>query len=166
MACTLHVSWDEKLTGYDFGPQHPLAPIRVKLTMELAAAFGVLTRDQVTVAAAGPASDAELELVHDPRYIEVVRQAGELRRRSQRVRRCQHAAQARPRHRRRPDLRPHARGLGSGHRGDARRRASAVGTAPRAHAASIAGGLHHAMRASASGFCIYNDPAIAIAVAA
>ena len=31
------------------------------------------------------------------------------------------------------------------------------------HGASIAGGLHHAMRANASGFCIYNDPAIAIA---
>ena len=30
------------------------------------------------------------------------------------------------------------------------------------HGASIAGGLHHAMRASASGFCVYNDPAIAI----
>ena len=30
------------------------------------------------------------------------------------------------------------------------------------HGASIAGGLHHAMRASASGFCAYNDPAIAI----
>ena len=31
------------------------------------------------------------------------------------------------------------------------------------HGASIAGGLHHAMRGSASGFCAYNDPAIAIA---
>ena len=30
------------------------------------------------------------------------------------------------------------------------------------HGAGIAGGLHHAMRASASGFCVYNDPAIAI----
>src|SRR6202044_4273135 len=30
------------------------------------------------------------------------------------------------------------------------------------HAANIAGGLHHAMRRSASGFCVYNDPAIAI----
>jgi acetoin utilization protein AcuC len=31
------------------------------------------------------------------------------------------------------------------------------------HAVSIAGGLHHAMPGAASGFCIYNDPAIAIA---
>ena len=31
------------------------------------------------------------------------------------------------------------------------------------HAANISGGLHHAMATMASGFCIYNDPAIAIA---
>src|SRR4051794_35985383 len=31
------------------------------------------------------------------------------------------------------------------------------------HAANIAGGLHHAMASAASGFCVYNDPAIAIA---
>jgi hypothetical protein len=31
------------------------------------------------------------------------------------------------------------------------------------HGASIAGGLHHAMRGNASGFCVYNDPAVAIA---
>src|SRR3712207_2311574 len=31
------------------------------------------------------------------------------------------------------------------------------------HAVNIAGGLHHAMRARASGFCVFNDAAIAIA---
>ena len=41
--------------------------------------------------------------------------------------------------------------------------ARAVWTSGAQHGASIAGGLHHAMHASASGFCVYNDPAIAIA---
>ena len=76
MVCTLHVTWDERLTSYDFGPQHPLAPIRVKLTMELAREFGVLDRDSVTVASALPASDDELQLIHDPGYIDVVKRAG------------------------------------------------------------------------------------------
>jgi acetoin utilization protein AcuC len=31
------------------------------------------------------------------------------------------------------------------------------------HAINVAGGLHHAMPAAASGFCIYNDPGIAVA---
>jgi acetoin utilization protein AcuC len=40
--------------------------------------------------------------------------------------------------------------------------ARAVWQGETSHAVNIAGGLHHAMRRSASGFCIYNDPAIAI----
>ncbi|HYT25319.1 MAG TPA: acetoin utilization protein AcuC, partial [Actinomycetota bacterium] len=36
-------------------------------------------------------------------------------------------------------------------------------TAGPRHAFSPAGGLHHAMRDRASGFCVYNDPAVAIA---
>jgi len=27
----LTLVWDERLTGYDFGPGHPLAPVRVEL---------------------------------------------------------------------------------------------------------------------------------------
>jgi acetoin utilization protein AcuC len=41
--------------------------------------------------------------------------------------------------------------------------ARAVWSGESLHAANISGGLHHAMASSASGFCIYNDPAIAIA---
>ena len=41
--------------------------------------------------------------------------------------------------------------------------ARAVWTSAAQHGASIAGGLHHAMAGNASGFCVYNDPAIAIA---
>ncbi len=163
MACTLHLSWDEKLTGYDFGPQHPLAPIRVKLTIELATAFGVLASEHVSVQAAPPASDAELELVHDPGYLAAVRYAGGLRYDDSgtpvEVRTLlQHGLGT-------PDD-PIFAGM---HEASALIAGATLG-AVRAvwagaaqHGASIAGGLHHAMRASASGFCIYNDPAIAIA---
>jgi acetoin utilization protein AcuC len=163
VTCTLHVSWDERLTAYDFGPQHPLAPIRVKLTMELAQAFGVLTRDGVTVTAADSASDAELELVHDPAYIAVVKKAG---------------AMAAGRDGERVDaavLLAHGLGtpddpvFGGMHEASALvvgatlAAARAVWSQAAQHGANIAGGLHHAMRTNASGFCIYNDPAIAIA---
>ena len=164
MICSLHVAWDEKLTEYDFGPGHPLAPIRIKLTMELARAFGVLSQDDVKVAAAPPASDAELQLVHDPRYIAVVKAAGALA--------AGHG----------PGPSPDAGtllacGLGTADdpifahmheasalvAGATLAAARAVWSGSAAHGASIAGGLHHAMRGNASGFCIYNDPAIAIA---
>ena len=41
--------------------------------------------------------------------------------------------------------------------------ARAVWTGEVAHAFNAAGGLHHAMPARASGFCVYDDPAVAIA---
>ena len=49
MTCTLHVAWDDRLTGYDFGLSHPMAPVRLKLTIELARAFGLFQLDQVSV---------------------------------------------------------------------------------------------------------------------
>ena len=163
MTCTLHVSWDEQLTEYDFGPQHPLAPIRVKLTIELARAFGVLSQDEVTVIGATPATDAELQLVHDPGYIDVVKAAGAM------------ASEAGAPSVDAGTLLRHGLGTADdpvfGHMHEASALvAGATLAAVRAawsgaaeHGASIAGGLHHAMRGNASGFCIYNDPAIAIA---
>ena len=40
--------------------------------------------------------------------------------------------------------------------------ARSVWSGATAHAVSVAGGHHHAMRANASGFCVYNDLAVAI----
>jgi acetoin utilization protein AcuC len=163
MTCTLHVSWEDKLASYDFGPHHPLAPIRVKLTIELATAFGLFSADHVTLQAAPPATESELELVHDPGYIDTVRYAGGLPADMSGAR---------------PDItRLLSHGLGTAddpvfagmHEasslvvGATLAAARAVESGTTLHGASIAGGLHHAMRASASGFCVYNDPAIAIA---
>ena len=156
MACTLYVAWDDRLAGYDFGARHPMAPARVELTVELARAFGLFAEAGVSVQGPVPATDAELELVHDPRYIAEVRLAGGDR----------------------PDA-PMLGFFGLGTEDDpvfpgmhdasalvagaTLAAARAVWTGAAQHGASIAGGLHHAMRASASGFCVYNDPAIAIA---
>ncbi len=152
VACQLLVAWDDGLIGYDFGPGHPLAPVRVELTIALARAFGVLDDPAVTVTAPPPATDEELELVHDPGYIDAVRRAGQTGR---------------------PDVR---HGLGTPDdpvfprmheasalvAGATLTAARAVWTGQAEHGANVAGGLHHAMRSAASGFCVYNDPAIAI----
>jgi acetoin utilization protein AcuC len=153
----LHLSWDEQLAGYDFGPGHPLAPVRVELTIALASALGVLSADQVTVAAAGPAAAGDRELVHDPEYIAAVRRAGD-------------GDGASPGWLLRYGLGTPDDPVFSGMHAASALVAGATLAAARAvwedsalHGANIAGGLHHAMRASASGFCVYNDPAIAIA---
>jgi hypothetical protein len=50
MTCTLHVAWDEQLADYHFGPDHPLGPVRVELTMRLADEFGLWNQPGVTLA--------------------------------------------------------------------------------------------------------------------
>src|SRR2546423_8050038 len=149
MTCTLHVAWDERLVGYDFGPSHPLAPVRVALTMALAGELGVLGEPGVTVAEPPPATDAELEFVHDGEYLAAVR-AGRpspvfgLGTPDNPVFPGMHEASA----------------LVAGATVAA---AAAMFSGRAQHGINVAGGLHHAMRRAASGFCVYNDPAIAIA---
>jgi acetoin utilization protein AcuC len=152
MSGPLTVAWDEALTQYDFGPGHPLAPVRVALTMELARQLGVLSEPSVTMVSPPPATDAELATAHDDDYIEAVRRAGRSLA---------------------PDLRY---GLGTSDdpvfegmheasalvAGATLAAGQAVWSGSALHAASIAGGLHHAMRRAASGFCVYNDLVVAI----
>ena len=149
------VVWDERLRAYDFGPGHPLAPIRVELAMRLAREFGLF--DHPNVEMLGPVPLAELEdllRVHEPGYVEAVQRAS-----------------ADPRQ---VDLR---RGLGTsdtpvfaGMHEASMRVAGATLTGARAllegrveHAVNLAGGLHHAMPGAAEGFCVYSDIGVAIA---
>ncbi|MBB5625522.1 acetoin utilization protein AcuC [Sphaerisporangium krabiense] len=151
MSRSVQVVWDDRLISYDFGPGHPLAPVRVELTMALARELGVL--DKVAVTGCVPATDDELALVHARDYIAAVRRVS--------------ASGA-------PDL---FHGLGTPDNpafagvheasalvaGATLAAARAVWTGEAEHALNVAGGLHHAMPGLASGFCVYNDPAVGIA---
>jgi acetoin utilization protein AcuC len=155
MACTAHLAWTDRLTGYNFGPGHPLAPIRVELTIELARNLGVLDAEGLQVRPPEPATDAELELVHDPEYVAAVRKAG-----------ATGALEAAARFGLGTPDDPIFPGMHEASAliaGATLAAARAVWTGSAGHGISIGGGLHHAMRGHASGFCVYNDPAIAIA---
>jgi acetoin utilization protein AcuC len=156
VTCTVHVAWDERLIGYDFGPGHPLAPVRVELTMELARSFGVLSGPGVEVTAPGAASDAELELVHRPDYIAAVRRAGGSALQDGSLLRYGLGTADDP-------VFPGMHEASALVAGATLAAARAVWSESAGHGANIAGGLHHAMAGNASGFCVYNDPAIAIA---
>jgi acetoin utilization protein AcuC len=156
--------WGQPCSLYDFGRDHPLRPERVFLAVELIRATGLLERPGVEVQAPISATDEEIALVHDAGYIELVRRAG--------------AAAGRPWDAAR-ELGPEGRkaGLGWGDNpifpgmheatawvvGASLAAARAVVSGGAHHAFNPAGGLHHAGRARASGFCIYNDVAVAVA---
>ena len=151
MAHRTRLVWDDCFTAYDFGPSHPMGPLRLALTTRLAQALGVL--DHVEVVSPGIASDAVLSTVHDPGYVAAVRAAS---------------------------LDPTAadgrRGIGTEddpafvgmHEASARivqgtvDVCDAVWTGAADHGVNYCGGLHHAMATHAAGFCIYNDIAVGI----
>jgi acetoin utilization protein AcuC len=155
--------YDERLASYDLGPQHPLQPERFTLAIDLMEAYG-LFEDSERPDRTGPlmhriALDdierADIELIHDPSYVDAV------------------VGASRDPHRFRS-----SHGIGPGdtppfhgmHEASMLVCASTTtalrrvieGDARRGFA--IAGGLHHAHHDRAAGFCVYNDPAVAMAV--
>jgi acetoin utilization protein AcuC len=152
----VEIVWDDQLTAYDHGHGHPLRSVRLELTMALARQVGVLDRPNITFRPPTFASDDVLELVHDPLYVGYVKRV-----------QPDQIVDAAGRH----------FGFGSGDNpvfarmheasalvsGASVMAAQAVWERRADRAVNISGGLHHAMRDHASGFCVYDDPAVAIA---
>jgi acetoin utilization protein AcuC len=153
------VVWDDALLEYDLG-DHPLDPVRVELTIALARSLGVLDRPGVRVEPPEPADEATLQLVHRPEYLAAVKAAGR-----------EPGAGAdwgrgfpswglgtvdNPIFERMHEASAHVAGATVA-------AVEAVWRGEALRAVNIAGGLHHAMPGRASGFCVYNDPAIGIA---
>ena len=148
------VVWDPAMLGYDLGGAHPLHPLRWELTWSLARSLGVL--DGVEQFAPTPATDAELAGVHTPAYIAAVRAASGPVDRG--VRDGFGHGLGTPDNPIFPGMHDSAALIAGG--SIAAARAIADGRVDRA--INIAGGLHHAMPDRASGFCVYNDAALAI----
>ncbi|MET0800020.1 MAG: acetoin utilization protein AcuC [Actinomycetota bacterium] len=140
--------------GYDHGPGHPLRPQRVALTWDLIAEYGLDRASGVTRIGATAADDETLRRVHTQEFIEATRDAGH------------GVAGAWGRFGYGPGDNPifdqmHEAGALVAGASVAAARAVLAGEA--AHAFNAPGGLHHAMPSRASGFCVYDDPAVAIA---
>ncbi|KJY16305.1 MULTISPECIES: acetoin utilization protein AcuC [Streptomyces] len=144
--------WDEAVTGYDFGPSHPMDPVRLALTMGLVRAFGLDRAMEVRAAPA--AGDSTLRLVHREDYVAAVREVSAD-----------------------PGVADGSYGLGTVDdpafrgmheasaliAGQSVAGAEAIWRGEAEHVVNFAGGLHHAMPGGAAGFCVYNDASLAIA---
>lgn len=149
------VVWSAEYLAYRWSDDHPMNPTRLDLTMSLSSQIGLL--DGIEIVEPASASDEELLRIHTPAYIEAVKRAPDkglaivhpdevvhgLGSDDNPVFRHMHEASAM---------------LTGGSLTAARQIAS--GQARRA--VSIGGGMHHAMSDWASGFCVYNDAAVAI----
>lgn len=145
--------WDEQYLKYKFSDWHPMHPCRLELTHRLSQQLDVFASGNVRIEPPAVAEDSVLSTVHDQGYIDQVR-AVSLD----------------------PTRSAEEFGLGTEddpvfagmHEAAARIvggsviAADAIMDQETVRAVNFAGGMHHAARSKASGFCIYNDAAAAI----
>lgn len=151
---TTALIWNDEELKYDFGPDHPLKPIRVQLTVDLIRAVGLDRGEGVVTLERDPFSVDDLLALHTEDYVDAVMRLSKS-----------------------PSWRGDMRyGLGPGDTpvfggmheasmevcGASVAAARAVWEGTAIHAFNPAGGLHHAMPDRAAGFCVYDDPAAAI----
>lgn len=147
------VTWDPAMTAYFFGDYHPMHPSRLDATARLATDLGLFEGDHVRVDQPHVADDATLLTAHSRDYIDSVK-----------------AVSADP------TLKIPGSGLDGEdtpgvaglHEAAARLAggselaAESLVDGTTVRAVNFGGGMHHAHRDHASGFCVYNDCAVAI----
>ena len=139
---------------YNYGPTHPLRIPRLKLTYELIRGYGLLDLPSVRFIPTAKANEEELALFHSKEYLDALKKANDgcweedgyfygLG----------------------PGDNPIFRGLYSWSlltTGATLQAVDFVANGEGEVAFNIAGGLHHAMKSRASGFCYINDPVVGI----
>lgn len=153
MTCNASFVFSDSYLNYHFHSDHPFNQLRVVLAKELLEAVNTLQPSDMIEPR--QATDAELELFHDKAYIQAVKQAstGKL-----------------------PEEKGLEFGLGTEDTpvftnmheassmlvGGSLNAVDAVLEGKSTHSLNLGGGLHHGLKRKASGFCVYNDGAIAI----
>jgi acetoin utilization protein AcuC len=146
--------YDETLSSYNPGDSHPMQPIRLSYVAELLQAYNVFETPGISMIKPESASEIDLLTFHTPNYINAIKNPNT------------HAI----------DSTSNQFNIGYGDNpifpnmyslanlivGSSILAAKHIYSGKHDTVFNIAGGLHHAMPNNASGFCIFNDPVIAI----
>jgi acetoin utilization protein AcuC len=134
---------------YSFGEDHPFSPLRVEMALDLLEALG----HRVAPVEPELARTEDLLSVHDDYYVRRVKALGE----GQSVPDCKEYGLGTPDTPAFPGMDEAARA----HVGGTLHGARLIYEGKAKRVLQLGGGLHHARRNAASGFCVYNDLAIA-----
>ena len=146
--------YDDRMSHHVLSDSHPMRPIRLKYTYDLLQGYGAFNAGNSRLVSPRFATENEAMSYHTPEYIEAVRALGSGD----------------------SSMNPAAHNFGPGdnppYEGMYDAAMLSTGSAVQAAemlisdevdaAFSISGGLHHAMPNYAYGFCVFNDPVIAI----
>ncbi len=147
MAALIH---RPEYAGYDFGPEHPFTPARLEMVLDLIRCLG----HEVTPIAAPAATREDILSVHDEAYVAMVEALG----RGQTIPESEQFGLGTPDNPIFPDMDLATRWLVGGTLHGARM----LMAGQEKRVLQLGGGLHHAQKDHAAGFCIYNDLAVAI----
>ncbi|MDQ0351278.1 acetoin utilization protein AcuC [Alkalibacillus filiformis] len=145
--------YTEAFQNYKFRDNHPFNQKRVELTYDLLKSMNALNDQQILTPRI--ASDDEIALVHDRKYIDAVKRASENKLAQEESLEYGIGTEDTPIF---EDMHQAAAQLVGG----TLTAVDAVSSGQTKRALNLGGGLHHGFRRKASGFCIYNDAAIAI----
>jgi acetoin utilization protein AcuC len=144
--------YSNALLGYNMGPNHPMKPIRLKMTVDLLRSYGLFDSALRITEPTPVTTEPELLATHDQNYLEVLDRLDDGRMFSS-ARRFGFGTGDNPVF---PGIASASR-LYTGASLDAAQ--AVLEGAPVAF--NIAGGLHHAHWSAAAGFCVLDDPAVA-----
>ena len=146
--------YSDEFSRYSYGASHPMRPVRLRLTYELIKAYGLLNLPNTELVDARKATEEEVLLFHTRDYIETLKQAD-----------SGNMPKDGWRHGLGFSDNPVFKGVyeWSLYSAGASLQAAELISSGKADIAfNICGGLHHAMKDKAAGFCYLNDAAIAI----
>lgn len=145
--------YSEEQLGYSFSDTHPFNQKRIVLTLDLLKKTGAITESDII--APRTATDEELLLAHEAKYIEIVKKAGRgeisnevgsvygIGTEDTPIFKNMHEASAML-------------------VGSTLTAVDEVMEGRSKYALNLGGGLHHGFQGKASGFCVYNDSSVAI----
>ncbi|MGN1386596.1 MAG: acetoin utilization protein AcuC [Bacillus sp. (in: firmicutes)] len=145
--------YSEELLKYRFSQEHPFNQYRLKITLDLLQKSNLIEEHHIIPPRI--ATDEELQLVHDPNYVQAVRLAGQGLLSNEQAENYGLGTEDTP-------MFPGMHEASALLVGGTLTAVDQVMTGQTQHALHIGGGLHHGFRGKASGFCIYNDSSVAI----
>lgn len=145
--------FSEEQLKYKFNSNHPFNQLRLKITLDLLKQLNALSDHQIIQPR--KASDEELQLIHDPSYINAVKLAGLGQLPAEKAENYGLGTDDTP-------IFPHMHDASSWLVGGTLTAVDYVMTGKAKHALNLGGGLHHGFKGKASGFCVYNDSSVAI----
>lgn len=147
--------YDDVLTAHVLRQDHPLRPTRLRYTYELLEAYGAFSLENARLVAPRQATREEIESSHTPGYVEAVEAFSQGQRLEEAPRFGLSEDGDTP-------VFPGIFEASLWSTGASVTAAELLIQGQTDVAANFSGGLHHAMPDRASGFCVFNDPVVAI----